>query len=370
MNIVDASLLLCAKKSAPYRRLRHRLHSWFAEPIPPLPIESWSNEEFAYFVFDLIPNHPGAPIPPLAVFVVKRQLEQLLLVRLISPNREATEAHIIDLYQRNREVSTEHGTPGGPAKQCEDELASVSPTYLSCRRFLQAIGVLDPDTKVHCVPLPAFVIGILPPVQADLEQARSIATTSPLFHQLLDELRNQSFTFDLNMSRLVRSADHPELIGLALESVKALTRPGWANIVLTIDRGSRSVAVGHYTRGEEFSRRLKVYSVATTSNQRSEQQQTYPLRRIRACRKPVANDTVPGNCEPSMWSQCGPYVYAGAVEWCVFTWWIHPFFYLHCVKYQQACQTYSRQMDCSISTVVAWHNDNYLYFHCSDSFCV
>jgi len=370
VDTVDASLLLCAKRSAPYRRLRHRVHSWFAEPIPPLPIEGWSDGDLAYFVFDLIPDHPGAPIPPLAVFVVKRQPEQLLLVRLISPNREATEAHIVDLYQRNRQASTEHGTRGGPAKQCEDELASASPTYLSCRRFLQTIGALDPDTKVHCVPLPTFVMGILPPVQVDLEQARSTAVMSSLFHQILDELRDQGFTFDLKMSRLVRSTDHSELIGLSLESVKALPRSGWANVVLTIDRRSQSVIVGHYMRGEEFSRKLKVYGVATTCNQRSEQQRTYPRKHVRIPPNPVEHDTVPGNCEPSMWSQCGPYVYAGAAEWCVCTSWIHPLFYLHCVKYQQACQTYSRQMDCSVSTVAAWHNDNYLYFHCSDFFFV
>ena len=312
----------------------------------------------AFFVFDLTPNRPWVKIPPLALFVVEREHQELLLVRLVGYDLGDTVANADDLYHHNGRVVTE----GAETKLSgQGAIPQVFPTYLSRRDFLETIGALCLGVVPQPMPIPAFVAGVLPAAQADLNQARAIAAGSPLYHQIEDELAQKGFRFDLDSGRLLRRAEHSELVGLALESVLSAPRQEWVALALTIDRTSLRVMAAHYTRGQTLSRRLRIHAVTCAADRRCEKQQTLSMKRTRKHRPAASGDAPIGDTGPVVWSEYDPITYAGAAEWRVCGDWICPLFRLHCVRYQESCTTHGRQLDGSVSVIATWYNDEYRY---------
>ncbi|MGH2545045.1 MAG: hypothetical protein ACRDIB_19810 [Ardenticatenaceae bacterium] len=88
------AVLRAIKRSPAYRGLRPRL----AAAGPVQPVESWTDGELIYTVFDLVPQQPGAPFAPLALCVLQLPSYELLLVRLVTPTVEAPCAEVTDLY--------------------------------------------------------------------------------------------------------------------------------------------------------------------------------------------------------------------------------------------------------------------------------
>lgn len=85
------------KKSAEYRALYRR----FAGSRPIQPSESWVEDQLCYVVFDLLPSDPEALVAPLALFVVDRPTQHILLVRVVTPSSDASTAEVIDLYREH-----------------------------------------------------------------------------------------------------------------------------------------------------------------------------------------------------------------------------------------------------------------------------
>lgn len=90
-------MLQVVKRSLPYRRLHRRL-------VSPQPSDSWVEGEVVYVVFDLMPTDPVAACPPLALFVVHRH-QQVVLLRLVIPNASGTGVEISAVYQYQGGVS-------------------------------------------------------------------------------------------------------------------------------------------------------------------------------------------------------------------------------------------------------------------------
>ena len=279
-------------------------------------------------------------------------------MRLVGYDPGATVAHADDLYHHNGRVVTEGAEP---KLSGQDEISQIFPAYLSRRDFLETIGALCLGVVPQPMPIPAFVAGVLPAAQADLERARAIAAASSLYHEIEDELAQEGFRFDLDNARLLRRAEHSELVGLALESVLPAPRHEWVALALTIDRASPRVMAAHYTRGQTLSRRLRIYAVTCAADQRCEKQQTLSMKRARKHRPAASGNAPIGDTGPVVWSEYGLMTYAGAAEWCVCGDWICPFFGLHCVRYQERCTTHGRQLDGSVSVIATWYNDEYRY---------
>jgi hypothetical protein len=79
----------------------------FAGPQPPQPSERWVDGSAVYFAFDLIPLHNDALFTALVLFVVHAMNHQLLLVRVITPTADATEAQMADIYRLEGAVAHE-----------------------------------------------------------------------------------------------------------------------------------------------------------------------------------------------------------------------------------------------------------------------
>lgn len=90
---VEAAVLYQVKRSPAYRALHHR----FAGPRPPQPSESWVEGNVSYVVFDLLPEDGQVSFAPLALFAVHRQQNQILFVRLVTPDPITATAHVTEL---------------------------------------------------------------------------------------------------------------------------------------------------------------------------------------------------------------------------------------------------------------------------------
>jgi hypothetical protein len=94
-------VLTCAKRSVAYRTL----HARFAGARPPRPSESWNEGELTYLVFDLVPEGTRGSMCPLALFVVRREPTELVLVRLITPTNDSSAVTLTDLYTVSGDVN-------------------------------------------------------------------------------------------------------------------------------------------------------------------------------------------------------------------------------------------------------------------------
>jgi hypothetical protein len=80
------------------------LYDRFAEKPPRQPGEYWMEDDKAYLAYDLQPDAANTWPPPVALFVVEANLNKLLLVRVVTPESDLTQASVEDLYIYSKEV--------------------------------------------------------------------------------------------------------------------------------------------------------------------------------------------------------------------------------------------------------------------------
>lgn len=143
--------------------------------------------------------------------------------------------------------------------------------------------------------------------------AKKIAEASPLFSQLINELSQKGFPFDLDESDVLLIPKHPEFVHLSLRDTRTSLEENIADLLLTIDLKRHSLIKGEYMVTQGGDKGLDTFTISSTGNQRKELHEIIHMKELEEKNQQdfdLASEAILApreGCSPSSWKTYGPW---------------------------------------------------------------